>query len=495
MKFFHSIRWRLQLWHGLVLALVLAGFGFTAWQLQRTTQWQRVDQELERRIQVISSAMRRSGPTSGRPPQERLRPPNRGEFGDPPPDRGGRGERGEFGDLPPPRMEWRLTGRDSSLFEATPAPPYYYVAWQRDGWENARSATAPARVPHPDRNTMLRGVRMRGTLREVFHFTPPGDCILVGRDLRDDLADARRTAWLLAAAGGLVLLIGLACGWWISTRALRPISDISATATQIARGDLAQRVHTPDTDSELGDLVRVLNDTFARLQASFARQVQFTADASHELRTPVTVVLTQTQAALARERPGAEYRETLQACQRAAQRMRRLIESLLTLARLDAGEAATTREPVDLDAVAGEAVELLRPLAQLRGVSLVLELTPVRCDGNAEQLAQVVTNLVTNAIDYNRPDGEVRIQVTAAPGVAVLAVSDLGQGIAADNLPHLFERFYRADKARTHASGHTGLGLAITQAIVEAHAGTIQVVSQPDQGSTFTVRLPLPPLS
>ena len=142
----------------------------------------------------------------------------------------------------------------------------------------------------------------------------------------------------------------------------------------------------------------MLNDTFARLGASFARQTQFTADASHELRTPLSVVLTQTQAALARERPAAEYRESLAACQRAAQRMRRLTESLLTLARLDSGETAATREPCDLDWIARDAIELLRPLAQEQSVTLEVESTPARCEGNVEQLGQVVTNLVSNAI-------------------------------------------------------------------------------------------------
>ena len=202
------------------------------------------------------------------------------------------------------------------------------------------------------------------------------------------------------------------------------------------------------------------------------------------------MVLTQTQTALARERPAAEYRESLAACQRAAQRMRRLTESLLTLARLDSGEATASREPCDLDRVTRDAIELLRPLAQEQSIALEVEATPTRCVGNAEQLGQVVTNLVSNAIAYNRPGGSVRVKVTSEPGAAVLAVCDTGQGIAPEDLPHIFERFYRADKARSSAAGRTGLGLAITQAIVEAHSGTIEVATELGKGSTFTVRLP-----
>jgi signal transduction histidine kinase len=218
--------------------------------------------------------------------------------------------------------------------------------------------------------------------------------------------------------------------------------------------------------------------------------VQFTADASHELRTPVSVVLTQTQTALSRERPAAEYRESLAACHRAAQRMRQLIESLLTLARLDSGEAAATREACDLGRIAGEAVELVRPAAEEKGVNLELDLTPVCCEGKPEQLAQVVSNLVSNAICHNRPGGIVHVKVASEPGAAILSVRDNGLGIVSEDLPHIFERFYRSDEARSSAAGRTGLGLAITKAIVEAHGGTIQVATVLGKGSTFTVRLP-----
>ena len=204
----------------------------------------------------------------------------------------------------------------------------------------------------------------------------------------------------------------------------------------------------------------------------------------------MTVVLTQTQSALARERPVDEYRESLAACQRAAQRMRGLIECLLTLARLDSAEAPAALEACDLDRIADEAVELLRPLAQEQGIALEVELAPALCLANAGQLAQVISNLVSNAIHYNRPGGSVRVTVGSEADTAMLSVRDTGEGIAPDDLPHIFERFYRVDKARTGAQGHSGLGLAITKAIVEAHGGTIEVTSEPGQGSVFKVRLP-----
>jgi heavy metal sensor kinase len=331
---------------------------------------------------------------------------------------------------------------------------------------------------------------MRATMREMFHFTPPGESVLVGRNIAMELAETRRLAWLLLGAGGAVLLLGLAGGWWLSTRAIRPIADISATAAKISTGDLSQRIPAGDADNELGQLAAVLNSTFARLETAFAQQARFTTDAAHELRTPIAVMLAQTQAALARERPGAEYREPLESCQRAAQRMRRLIESLLELARLDAGEEPMKRERVDLSAIAMDCAELVRPLAAERNITIQTNLQTADCVGDGDRLAQVVTNLLMNAIHYNKERGEVRISTQQQNGFAILTVADTGPGIPPDELSHVFERFWRADKARSRSDGRTGLGLAIAKSIVDTHGGSIETASEVTKGTTFTVRLP-----
>jgi signal transduction histidine kinase len=172
--------------------------------------------------------------------------------------------------------------------------------------------------------------------------------------------------------------------------------------------------------------------------------------------------------------------------------MRRLTESLLTLARLDTGEARAAREPCELDRLARDAAELLRPIAEEQEVALKVESTPTRCEGNAEQLGQVVTNLVSNAICYNRPGGSVRVRVAEEPGTAVLTVTDNGLGIAPEHLPHVFERFYRADESRNRRNGGgAGLGLAICKAIADAHHATLEVTSTHGQGSIFTLRVPV----
>jgi len=485
---FHSIRWRLQLWHGLILLVVLAGFGFTAHRLQRANELRRVDQELQQRLGPAMEAMRRpppgerggpGGPRAGRSDGE-----DRGRRGPPP-----READGEF----QPQREFRLGPNRAALFEGD-TNAFYYVAWSRDAREWSRSATAPATVPLPERastNRTTPAMRMRGTLRELYQFTPPGECVVVGRSIAPELANLDQLALWLSALGGAVLILGLAGGWWLATRAIRPIHDISTAATRIATGDLSHRINTDTTDNELGQLAAVLNSTFARLESSFERQRQFTADASHELRTPIAVILSQTQATLARERTPAEYRETLEACQRAAQRMRALTESLLALARLDAGHENPKRDRLDLSQIVRDSVELLRPLAEERCVMIQAELVAAECPGDSQQLAQVVTNLLTNAILHNKHGGEVRITTRRYQDDVVLTIADNGPGIPAEDLPRLFERFYRADKSRTGATGGTGLGLAISKAIIEAHGGSIEVISTVGSGTTFTVRLPV----
>jgi heavy metal sensor kinase len=392
-----------------------------------------------------------------------------------------------------PGFPFRLPQEQTALF-GSESNSFYYVVWGPNGGVAAKSAAAPDDVPRPedDRPPPQAGPesRMRGVFREFWHPGPGGDVLLVGRSIAEELAGLRRLAWELAGAGAGVLLLGLTGGWWVTTRAIRPIEDISATAVKIAAGDLSQRISPRETENELGRLAGVLNSTFARLEAAFAQQRQFTSDAAHELRTPITVMLTQTQTALNRERGAAEYRATVEACQRAAQRMRRLMESLLVLARLDAGQESLQRLPFDLSKTVNECVELLTPLAEARGLKIHCAAPALPCVGDAERMGQAVTNLLDNAIEYNQPSGEVRLTGEKQNGTVVLRISNSGPGIAAEDLPRIFERFYRADKARSGGGGHTGLGLAISKAIVEAHGGTLEAASQPGKGATFTLRLP-----
>lgn len=499
--FTNSIRWRLQVWLAFLLVCVLSGFGVTVYQLQRVQQFKQIDDGLERRVAALSTALRGGPPPEFRPG----RPPFRGGPGRP----GFEGEPqrgppiGMRPDFPPPDFrrgvrrwprELRIPPDVAGLFDETQTNSFYFAVWAWDGAVIKTSTNAPPEIAVPERQgrDTLTHVRMRGTLREAFHFTELGDCVLAGRSIATDLTTMRHFAWWLLVAGGGVLALGLGGGWSLAHRAIRPIEDISATASRISGGNLSERISIADTENELGRLATVLNSTFSRLENAFAQQKQFTSDASHELRTPLAVLISEAQTALARERSSAEYRETIEACLETAQQMRNLTQSLLELARFDADQEILRREPLDLMERTRACIDLVRPLANERGLCIRSDLEKAPASGDPERIDQVITNLLSNAIHYNKDQGEIRVSTRSENGKAVLIISDSGIGISPEDLPHIFDRFYRADKARSRASGRTGLGLAIAKGIVEAHGGTIEVASELGKFSTFTVRLQQP---
>ena len=508
--FIKSIRGRIVLWLAFLLVAILSGFGVTAYQLYRVNQLAQVDETLKRHVETIAADLRpkmQGGP--GGPGGERWQgrpPPEDWFFEDldhrPPPERRPPGEGGPRGphEPGPGGFEGRtamrrfvLSDTTLSLFSETNAGAMYFAIWSRAGKLARQSTNAPPELSRPGGSgTNVRlDARTVGARREMFNFNSVGECILVGRSMEGDLQAAHQFAWWLVAAGGAILLLGLGGGWWLATGALRPIEHMAATAGRIADGNLAERINVTETENELGRLATVLNTTFAKLDAAFAQQKQFTADASHELRTPLAVLISEAQTTLARDRSTTEYRETIEACLAAAQQMRRLTDRLLQLARLDAGEGKPERGTIDLAECAAGCVELVQPLATQRGMRLETDLKPARSTGDSELLGQVITNLLTNAIHYNRERGEIRIATGMENGEAVVRVSDTGQGIGEADLPHIFKRFFRADKSRARANGRNGLGLAICKAIVDAHAGRIDVESEVGKGATFTVRLPV----
>lgn len=484
---FHSIKWRLQAWHGFLLLLLVAGLMTGFYEFVRRERLQALDNELR---ETMAPLLPRFAPPAGRGfpdrgpggPGERNRRPPRPEDDGPPPF-----ERLQD-DGPPPGERERLREMPPLVSEKM-----YFIVWSDQGDHIASSTNAPSGLARPMSET--RGpaqlLRTRDTNREFVQFVPTGRCVLVGTSLVPGMKSLHKLGAVLALIGFGIVLTGFTVGWWLATRALRPIAEISQAAQKIAAGDLSERINASETESELGQLITVLNSTFARLETAFAQQQQFTSDAAHELRTPVSVILTQVQSTLNKERSGVEYRETLEACQRAAQRMKRLIESLLELARFDAGQEQLKRIPFDLATKTRECVELLQPLAAERRVKISTDLAPANCSGDPERLSQVVMNLLTNAVTYNRPDGEVRVAVGAQDGSVILTVTDTGMGIASEDAPHVFKRFYRADKSRTASAGNSGLGLAICKSIVTAHGGTLDFISEPGRGTTFTVRLPV----
>ena len=478
---FKSIKWRLQAWHGFLLIVLVVGLMSGFYTFERRARLQAVDTALQGALTPLLPKLapvgsgRRDGPPEGRGFR---RPPPRGEV---PPD---------FDDDPPDQMPGEFRPR---LVEGVDVGRFYYASWSPEKQRVTASTNAPPGLSlDEDAVSNTPGsVRTVGMNRELTHHIPNGYRVMVGTSLAPVLAELRQLAVWLVIIGGSIVAIGLTIGWWLAARALRPIEAISRTAEEIAGGDLSKRINSSETESELGQLAVVLNSTFSRLDAAFEQQRQFTSDAAHELRTPVSVILTQTQSTLNKERSPAEYRETLEACQRAAQRMRRLIESLLELARIDAGQETMKRIRFDLANTTRESVEMIRPLADERRITIRVELLPAGCHGDTERVAQVVLNLLTNAVQHNKDGGEIRVATKHINGSAVLIVSDNGSGVAPEHLPHLFKRFYRADAARTASQGRSGLGLAISSAIIHAHGGSIEVESKIGEGSAFTVRLPV----
>jgi heavy metal sensor kinase len=511
--FIKSIRWRMQLWQAFLLVCVLAGFGATAYQLHRTNRLSVIDEELEQRVMALSRDTRGLPPfgppgrfppeaaparatNTGAPDLERPPGPNPFEAGrDFPfprhrgPDQ--RGPRGRFEEFFENR-DIRLSPHTASFFDEGDTNGFYYLVWSRSGNLLRRSTNAPATDLPARPSSPVAGMQQRTVAlnREAYQFTDIGECVLVGRYIASDLEALGRFAWWLVAAGSLVLALGLGGGWWVAGRALRPVDLISVAASRISAGHLGERINVADTDSELGRLVAVLNSTFARLEAAFAQQKQFTADASHELRTPLAVLISETQTTLARERTAAEYRQTVESCLETAQQMRQLTGSLLELARYDAGQERLERRPLDLAGQASACIERVRPLARARGIQIHNTLAPAPLLGDAERLNQALTNLLVNAIHYNKDNGEIRVTTAAAGGVSMVTIADTGAGISPEDCAHIFERFYRADKSRAPSVGHSGLGLAICKAIIDAHGGNIEVKSQPGVGTTFTIRLP-----
>ena len=314
--------------------------------------------------------------------------------------------------------------------------------------------------------------------------------VQVGKSYHD--YDLTMTSLGQAAGGGSVLAIVLAglVGWAVAGRALRPIADMTATARAIALSQgFSQRLPENRKADEVGQLATAFNEMLESLESAYSQQRRFVADASHELRAPLTTIVGNLgfvrQAA---ELSEAERDEALDDAMAEAQRMRRLVGDLLALARADAGQQENL-EAVDLNAVVADLWHELRPRTQGRTLRFT-SLAKATVRGDRDRLKQVALIIVDNALKYTPAGGQVEVSVRSQDGQAVLRVRDGGIGIDPEDLPHIFDRFYRADKARARDQGGSGLGLAIAKAIVEHLNGSIDVESTPERGTTFTVRLP-----
>jgi two-component system, OmpR family, sensor kinase len=312
--------------------------------------------------------------------------------------------------------------------------------------------------------------------------------------LREVTSTLRLLMISLAAAGAIILVASVRGGAWLAERALSPVSEIARTARQIVRAeDLAQRVPAAPADDELGQLTATVNEMLERLEALFNAQRRFVADVSHELRTPLTAMrgnLEILRRGAARD--PAALDESLAAMEREVNRLVRLAGDLLLLAQAEAG-LSLRHEPVALDELVLEVVRELRPMAD--GVALAPEIAEqIEAPGDRDRLKQALLNMVVNALQHTPSGGSVRVALDRVDGHARLSVCDTGEGIASEDLQRVFDRFYRADPARSRGTGGAGLGLAIVKWVAEAHGGSVEATSMPGQGSTFALELPLAPV-
>jgi signal transduction histidine kinase len=390
-------------------------------------------------------------------------------------------------------------------------------AWQRSG-----SQPAPLTYRLPNGQNGAEYVFVRGSVQAE----RLRGLIILGSPLDASGQMQRLLLTLLLGSAG-ILFIAFAGGYWLAGRAMRPVKIITHTAREISDTDLSRRLRLGGRD-ELGELANTFDEMLDRLQAGFERQRQFTADASHELRTPLSIITLETGRALAHARSAEEYERALRTIQSENELMGHVVNDLLTLARMDAGQTVLKPALLDLSDVALDVIERLAPLAKQRHVELVAgELPEVPVHGDRPFLIQMLTNLVENGIKYSsgvngheymgheymghenvgddyvghgRVLIETGLSATGPHPQGWVRVCDNGAGIPADHIPKLFDRFYRVDQARSRAPelspndaspGGSGLGLSIVQWIVRAHGGQIHVQSQVGAGSTFEVRLPL----
>lgn len=314
----------------------------------------------------------------------------------------------------------------------------------------------------------------------------------VARSMRDIQLATSQLVVLLAVAIPVTLLLAVAGGLFLAGRALNPVDRITRAVDRMGAEDLSRRLNLPASPDELGRLAATFDRLLDRIDRAFQRQRQFAADASHELRTPLAILKSQVDVAFERPRSATEYRTVLASVREDAVRMSRLLGELLTLARADAGHERRVMEPIALDDLIEDVVGAMLPLAASRGVTLKTEAAgPVVVDGDQTRLTQLVVNLINNSLTYTPSGGTVVAAVKRDGARAALQIADTGVGIAVEHLPHLFERFYRVDMARSRDEGGSGLGLAISQWIVRAHGGDIAVQSRLGEGTTFTVSLPV----
>jgi heavy metal sensor kinase len=456
-----SIGFRLTAWYFLVLAGGFAAFSVAAWFSMRSSIYRATDDELEDRVRGVESFMDKQIASLSIP-----------EIRD------------EF-------REHSVLGPGGDLFQVCDAAGQWL--YRSVPLENAAvPIPLPGALAAPAFETrqLDRHVLRFYSRRVTVHGQPY--TVQVAALMNESLIamdDFRRTLLVFAP---LVLALASLGGYWLSKRALAPVDQISQAAQRIGIENLSGRLPVPATGDQIQSLSETLNSVFSRLEDSVRRMKQFTADASHELRAPMSLIRTTAEVAVQRDRSAEEYRDALREILEESERTSQVIDSLMLLARADSGKAALDLVPADLAVIARGAIEQGDRLARTQGLTVACDFPnqpiPIRADEPALRRALLI--LLDNAVKYGREGGAIRVSLSRNNGCGTATVSDNGIGIAPEDLPHIFDRFWRADKARSREQGGAGLGLSIAQWIVDAHGGSIAVESELGKGSTFRIQLP-----
>jgi heavy metal sensor kinase len=458
-----SIGFRLAAWYFAVFASGLALFSIAAWFAMRASIYHAIDDELRDRVRGVTKFMENQISALSVP-----------EIRD------------EF-------REHSVLGPGGDLFQ---------VCDERGQWlyrsvslENANVPIAlPSALTQPRFEDMLVEQRRLRFYSERISVDSKAYTVQVASSMSETYEALGRFRALLLWVTPLLLILASAGGYWLGTRALAPVDSISQAAQRISIENLDERLDVPRTGDQLQRLSETLNAMLARLASSVRRMKQFTADASHELRAPVSLIRTTAEVAVQhRNRPAAEYLQALDEILEESERTSQTVDSLMLLARADAGKEAFDSAPADFCAIAREAADQGEKLARHRELrfSSSIPAGPVRIQADSESLRRALLILIDNAAKYTLPGGSIAVSLETSGAFAVATVSDTGIGIANEDVAHIFDRFWRADKARSRNQGGAGLGLSIAKWIVETHHGSIHVQSEKGKGTSFHIRVPL----
>ena len=464
-----SIRVRLTAWYFVILTLALSSFGAGMFLVMRQTVHAAVDDDLAVRFKGVQRFVQRVFPS-------RTLEDIQYEFRE----HSGMKPGGDLLQISDPQGNW--------IFQSGSIRPYNIPV---SGSRNANGAE-------------LKTIDVGGSPLRILTANVEVD----GQPYTLQLATAlggfygvlHRFGWLILWSVPAVLIVATASGYWMSRRALAPVDQITNTARSISAHNLSQRLAVPETGDELQRLSETLNDmmtrldtAFKRLDAAYKKIVRFTADASHELRTPVALIRTTTEVALQKNRTAPDYEEILREVLSEAERTSVLLEDLMTLARADSGVATLQFSDMDLGTSVKESCSQGCTLAGPRNIAFDWQIPdhPMNMRGDPNALRRLFLILIDNALKYTPSGGRVSVGMHQVDGFGIVEVKDTGIGIAAQDLPNIFERFYRADRVRSREVGGVGLGLSIAQWIAGTHGADIQVESTPRKGSVFRVRVPL----